>query len=356
MKKKSRFKTRTLASRKLFLSTSFFLVLLFYAWIADAVYEVHLPSVENPVGLYSTEMQDDLTLTISKAINQAEKSVTLVIFNLTDGKIISSLREKSCSDCEVKVICDFRNSSKLEAKLGPKVKILKRDIKGLMHIKMLIIDNKQTWIGSANMTRESLRHYGNLMTAIDSEPFAEMASSKARSLSCNGETFLPITHRIFSLGPQNIELWFLPDDAFAVARLKKLIQGAKKSIRIAMFTWTRHDLAQEVINANNRGIKVEVAIDKKSADGCGKLVVDMLLKGKINLRLSAGAPLLHHKGMVIDGTTLVNGSANWTKAAFTSNDDCFIVVYPLLETQRCYLNKMWNRIIADSTPAKRISD
>jgi phosphatidylserine/phosphatidylglycerophosphate/cardiolipin synthase-like enzyme len=325
---------------------------LFYAWIADAVYDVHLPTGDHPVELYSTEMQDDLTLTISKAIEQAEKSVTLVIYNLTDSKIIQCLREKSDSDCEVKVICDYKNSSKLDVRLGRKVKILKRDIKGLMHIKMLIIDNKQTWIGSANMTMESLRHYGNLVTAIDSEPFAEMASSKARSMTCSGENFLPITHRVFSLGPQNIELWFLPDDALAVARIKTLIQGAKKSIRIAMFTWTRYDLAQEVINAKNRGVQVEVALDKCSATGASKVIAEVLLKNRINLRLSNGRPLLHHKGMVVDDTTLVNGSANWTKAAFTSNDDCFVVVYPLLETQQVYLDRMWSRIVADSTLAK----
>ena len=113
MKKKSRLKMRNFSSRKLILSTSFFLVFLFYAWIADAINEVHLPSSDHPVELYSTEMQDNLTLTICKAIDQAEKSVTLVIYNLTDLNIIRSLKEKSHSTCEVKVISHFKNSSKL---------------------------------------------------------------------------------------------------------------------------------------------------------------------------------------------------------------------------------------------------
>lgn len=350
MKRKTPSKRKIMPSRKAFLSSSIFLICMLYAWIADAVYTVHLPSNDRPVELYSTEMQDDITLTICQAIKEAQRSVTLVIYNLTDSRVIESLREKSCTDCAVKVICDLRNSSKLEARLGPKVKILKRDIKGLVHIKMLIIDNHQTWIGSANMTVESLRHYGNLVTAINSEPFAEMALSKAHSLQSSDEFHLSVPHRLFSLGEQNIELWFLPDDPMAVGRLKQLIQGAKKTIRIAMFTWTRRDLAQEVINAKNRGVKVEVAIDRSSAMGCSALIVKMLKDGGVNLNLSKGAPLLHHKGMIIDDTTLVNGSANWTKAAFTSNDDCFIVVSPLTVEQQRFLIKMWKLILADCTP------
>lgn len=351
MKQKTSSERRLLPNRKAILGSFIFLIFMFYAWIADAIYTIHLPSSDHPVELYSTEMQDDLTLTICKAINAAQKSVTLVIYNLTDARVIHSLREKSYQDCEVKIICDFKNSSKLESKLGPKVKILKRDIKGLMHIKMLIIDNHQTWIGSANMTVESLRHHGNLVTAINSEPFAEMALTKARSLQNSNEFHLPIPHRIFSLGQQNIEFWFLPDDPMAVARLKKLIQGAKKTIRIAMFTWTRLDLAQEVINAKNRGVIVEVALDRSSAMGSSALIAKMLAKAGINLKVSNGAPLLHHKAMLIDDAILVNGSANWTKAAFASNDDCFIVVYPLAAPQKHFLNKMWNLILADASQA-----
>ncbi len=338
--------------RKLILSTSIFLIILFYGWVADAIYQVHIPEEVFQVELYSTEMQDDLALTMSKAIDQAEKSVTLVIYNLSNSKIINSLKKKSNTNCEVKVISHFKNASKLIARLGPKVSLLKRDFNGLMHIKMLIIDNRQTWIGSANMSTESLRHYGNLMLAINCEALAEFASSKARSLFSSDDFFIPIPHRIFSLGTQNIELWFLPDDPMALSRLKKLIQSAQKSLRIAMYTWTRDDLAQEVINAKNRGIKVEVVIDKTAAMSCCEHITKNLLTNGINLRMSTGAPLLHHKCMIIDHSILVNGSANWTRAAFEDNDDCFIILSPLLEEQQQFLDKMWSRILTDSAPAQ----
>lgn len=336
--------------RPLYLSLATFLILFFYSWVSDTIYTVHLPDGQKNMELYSTEMQDDLSLTMSKAISEAKESVTLIIYTLSDPKIIKSLREKSQSTCVVKVICNATTCLDVEKKLGSRVKVLKRFIKGLMHIKILIIDAKQTWIGSANMTRESLRHHGNLVMAIESESIAEMASAKARSFT-ETKRLHSIPYGSFSQGEQKAELWFLPDDPRAIGRLKGLIQGAQKTLRIAMFTWTRRDLADEVIAAKKRGVKVEVVLDKKTAAGTSAGIAKMLLNGGVKVKLSQGQALLHHKFMQIDGKTLVNGSANWTKAAFESNDDCFVVLSPLLEDQRQFLDKMWSVILGDSTDA-----
>ncbi len=347
---KKRKKMNTAAVRSFSLSILTFFIFIFYSWISDTVYTVHLPNGHHNVELYSTEMQNDLSMTMSKAISEAKDSVTLVIYSLTDAKIIASLREKSKTSCIVKVICDAKTCPDIEAKLGPQVKVLKRFIKGLMHIKILIIDSRQTWIGSANMTRESLRHHGNLVMAIESESIAEMASAKVRSFTST-ERLHSIPHASFNQGEQKAELWFLPDDPRAIGRIKGLIQGAQKTLRVAMFTWTRRDLASEVIAAKKRGVKVEVVLDKGTAAAASKGIAKMLLESGVKVKLSQGKALLHHKFMQIDGKTMVNGSANWTKAAFETNDDCFVVLSPLSESQQIFLDKMWTIIIGDSTDA-----
>lgn len=324
------------------------LVILFCAWIADTLYAVHLPVEDQQVELYSTEMQDDLSLIISKAIDGANTSVTLIIYSLTDKNIIRSLREKADAGVPVRLIIESKTSPWFEKKLGPNVKILKRFINGLSHIKMLIIDEKQIWIGSANMTEESLRHYGNLMIAINSKQMAEMATAKASTLTAT-ERMQQITHRSFNLGQQSAELWFLPDDPMAIKEIKSLIRSAKKTIRIAMFAWTRRDLAHEVVSAKKRGINVEVILDRNLATGTGAVVTRMLAEGGINVKLNNGATLLHHKFLIIDNDVLLNGSANWTKNAFQKNDDCFVVIRPLLEGQQKFLNDMWQIIDHDSS-------
>ena len=118
-----------------------------------------------------------------------------------------------------------------------------------------------------------------------------------------------------------------------------------------MFTWTREDFAKGVIAAFRRGVDVEVVIDYYQGKGASFKIVEQLKNSGVKVRIGKGGALLHHKFMVIDDDTLVNGSANWTKAAFTRNDDCFIVLDPLSSNNQEKLETLWKKIWSESTPS-----
>lgn len=220
-----------------------------------------------------------------------------------------------------------------------------------MHLKILVIDESQLFMGSANMTGESLRMHSNLMTGMESPALASLVKKKADSMEevgCNSAT---IPHQDFLMGGQKVEFWFLPDDKGAANRIKGLIEAATKTIRIAMFTWTRRDFAEAVIDARKRGVKVEVILDFAQSQSASAPIMKFLIQRSIPVRLSQGNGLLHHKMMLIDGTTLVNGSANWTKNGFTQNDDCFIVLHDLTEGQRSQLDSLWSIMVKESAPS-----
>ncbi|ETN71426.1 phospholipase D domain protein [Necator americanus] len=216
-----------------------------------------------------------------------------------------------------------------------------------MHLKLLVIDEKETLIGSANMTGESLRMHGNLVTVIASPSVARAVLDKAAGMIYS-EMNEGFPHQEFVVGGQRMELWFLPDDPHAGKRLIDLMRSTKKNLRIAMFTWTRQDFAKEVIHAHRRGVDAIAIIDQNSGSGAGKDVVDALETGGVPVFLSDGNALLHYKLMCVDDQTLVNGSANWTRAAFTKNDDCFIVLHDLNEQQKSVINSLWNNIYRQS--------
>ncbi len=134
----------------------------------------------------------------------------------------------------------------------------------------------ETWIGSANMTGESLRMNGNLVMVIPSASVAKTVLDRAEGMIRNS-AYEGYPHQEFVVGGQPLELWFLPDDPLAVKRLVDLIRQAKSSLRVAMFTWTRKDLAEEVIKKHKQGISTEVLMDRNSGEGAGREVVDLLL-------------------------------------------------------------------------------
>lgn len=346
MKKKKIFSEKKLV--KTILAGISLLIMYCSAWIAEPLFEKTVLPMGERASFLSNQVGDNLENAYRTAISESKQSIHFMIFSLTNDRIIQALRQKSEEGIAVKVICDAKASPHIVEKLGPKVHLVRRFAKGLMHLKVLVIDEKYCWIGSANMTDESLKMHGNLVVTLADAVLGKTLMQKALTLQeyhREGEV-LP---QDFMIGNQKISLSFLPDDKKGSLRIKELIRSAKKTIRIAMFTWTRFDLAKEVIAAKKRGVQVEVVLDNSSAKGASAKIAELLKKEKINLKYSQmGVALLHHKFLWVDDNILEIGSANWTKAAFTQNDDCFLILYDLTTEQQAQLHKLWKTILSDS--------
>ncbi|GAB4226212.1 MAG: phosphatidylserine/phosphatidylglycerophosphate/c ardiolipin synthase family protein [Chlamydiales bacterium] len=312
-------------------------------YIANSIATPQLPSRSHPSQLYATEKKDDLRLVFGTAMDKAKKSIFLVMYALSDHNMIQILNQKAHDGIDVTIVCDANASKHTIPKLVDSIKVYKEKPKGIMHQKLLVIDQKTVFIGSANMTTESLRLHGNMVLGLYHPNLAKIIMEKGKDLA------KPVpAHHIDINKKQSLALWFLPDNSDAIDQLKALIQSAQKTIRVAMFTWTRRDLAEEIIAAHQRGVNVEVVIDKYAGRGSSRFIVSKLKEGGIPVKLSQGSSLLHHKLMYIDDETLIDGSANWTKAAFTQNYDCFFILKGLSKKQKEVLKTVWNEIANDT--------
>lgn len=315
---------------------------------AKAFIPAPLPSSQGPAQLYSNQTNDNLSLLFSEAISRAKRSIVLAVYSLTDQEMIKSLKEASNEGVDLHIVCDAEASPGISHRL-PEAHLTKRSGTGLMHQKILVIDGFEVWLSSANMTYNSLHVHDNLVAGVKNKELAALLIARIKSMDSEGG-YTPLLHQTIEAGGQSVELWMLPDDNEALSRLKYLLRTAEKSIKVAMFTWTRQDFANELIAAGLRGIKVEVIIDRYSGKGASKKVVQLLDKGGITPQLSTGNKLLHHKFALIDDSTLVHGSANWTLAAFQENDDYFIVITPLNEQQKKKMAAVWNALKKESAP------
>jgi cardiolipin synthase A/B len=300
---------------------------------------LELPQSDHAPLLYSNHTRQDLQHTFVSAIQQAKKSVLLVVYTLKDPKIIEALNQKSQEGISIKLIYDGRASPFVDRELSETIDITRRFGEGLMHLKILAIDDSLVFIGSANMTTASLLMHGNLVAAFNHPALHQWITSKTDSLK-EEERSERVLNKEFLVGTQKAEFWFLPDNREAASKIKTLIESAKKTLKVAMFMWTRRDFAEAVVAAAKRGVNVEVFLDSTSVKGAGKKTAKFLQQNKIQVKVNTGKDLLHHKFMYIDEHTLVNGSANWTKAAFTQNDDCFIVLHDLSEEHRNQMNEL----------------
>ncbi|MCP5469909.1 MAG: phosphatidylserine/phosphatidylglycerophosphate/cardiolipin synthase family protein [Chlamydiales bacterium] len=313
--------------------------LIFLVW--SSFYGLHctLPTEGSSPQLFANQVDDNLQRTFIRAIGEAKESVTLIIYSLTDSRIIRALEQKKSEGIEVKVIHDPTTSQKGFMQLSQTVETNPLKMRGLMHRKILIIDKESVWIGSANFTTESLKMHSNLVVGSVSPELAETILANKQ-------------HHHFTIGGQMAEFWTLPEsNKEGLERLLELIHSAEISIQVGMFTWTHPQITEAVIAAAKRGVNVEVVLDRTQAQGASKKSLAELQNSAVNVRINRGNELFHHKFLVIDKHTLVNGSANWTRGAFSRNSDCFLILHNLNEEQTKKMRRLWHIIRATSDPS-----
>jgi phosphatidylserine/phosphatidylglycerophosphate/cardiolipin synthase-like enzyme len=309
-------------------------------WLTIESVSPHLPIRDEPPRLYSNQMQQNLRLTLAHAIRKSTESIHLVMFGLNDPVILGALSKKTIPTT---IYYDPNGSPSLWSSL-PNCQLHPIRGSGLMHQKILIVDKETIFIGSANMTTASLTMHDNLVIGLNSPKIAHFLMEKAS----RAPGYLRST-----VGGQEIELWLLPDPGtHALQDLRRKIRLAHQSIRIALFTFTHPALIDEVIAAHIRGIQVSLVIDLHSGLGASKDAVEKIRQAGIKIYMSQGIQLLHHKFILIDDETLVTGSANWTKAAFTKNSDCILVLHHLNKNQKAFMNRLWKRIETEARVLK----
>ena len=322
---------------KIFQWTATLLIIVFFV-VWSSFYGLHccLPEAGATPTLYANQTDDNLQRTFLKAIDSAESSITLYIYSLSDNRIITALQQKENEGVLVKVLHDTTTYQKGFSKLSNTVAIKMR---GLMHKKILIIDERTVWIGSANFTTASLKLHDNLVIgSVSPELAATIVAEKQ--------------HHHFTIGGQMTEFWSFPESAKdGLDRLITLIGEATTSIRVGMFTWTHPDITDAIIAAALRGVDVEAVVDRAQTNGTNKKSVARLVDSPVKVRINRGSELFHHKFVILDDHTLINGSANWTKSAFGRNGDCFLILHDLEEGQQKKLHRLWH-VIRSTSDAK----
>lgn len=312
-------------------------ILSIFSFFLYAAYQVThpiLPSEKNPVLFYSNQTGDDLKRIVLNTIESAKKSLFLQIYGCTDHTVIHCLQKAITKGTLVRIFYDPSGSGPLQKKIKEATPLIRS---GLMHKKILIVDDETILIGTANFTPTSLCMHDNVILGLYSK---ELAYDIQHSLK---------NHLQHTIGGQKIDLWHLPD--FQQECLKNtldLISLAKETIHISLFTFTHPKILEALLSAKERGISIFVALDYYTAKGASRKTAELLQASKIPLYINKGGKLLHHKWCLIDKSTLLLGSANWTKSAFTINEDCLLVIHTLTDLQKKHFWKIWKNIESNS--------
>jgi cardiolipin synthase A/B len=332
--------TQSISSKKTF-PYALVATCIFCIWLIWKSVSPTLPDSTKPPKIYSNPSREDLRLTLISAIGKAKKSVFLCMFGLNDPAILHALSEKTKKNIPIHIYYDTKGSPDFRKNLPDAVThpILTQ---GIMHQKILILDDETVFLGSANFTHASLKMHDNLVIGLKNQKIAHFLKEKVPNT--------PSYMRCL-VGGQDVELWLLPDlKGHALTDLRRKIKQASKSIKVALFTLTHHMLLDELAQARKRGVEVTVILDMHASLGASHKAVEILEKENIRVLVSQGVQLMHHKFAYIDDRILICGSANWTKAAFAKNSDSLIVLHNLNAEQKSCMKSVWKKLVTTAKP------
>jgi len=127
--------------------------------------------------------------------------------------------------------------------------------------------------------------------------------------------------------------------------IDRTLASAKKSVNLALFVFSAQQLANTLEAKSQQGVGIRALVDSsfvyrpysEAMDMMGgSLLQDCKLEAEnrpwIKPLTTVGMPKLpagsrlHHKFGVVDGTTVITGSHNWSEAANRANDETLLVI------------------------------
>jgi len=107
----------------------------------------------------------------------------------------------------------------------------------------------------------------------------------------------------------------------------KAINSAQNSICMATYSFTSKPIANALIDAKNRGVKIKVVSDYKANSGKKYTAVKFLQRAGVDVRLNSNYAIMHNKFIVVDDNTVETGSFNYSDAAVNKNAENVIVIW-----------------------------
>ena len=127
------------------------------------------------------------------------------------------------------------------------------------------------------------------------------------------------SHKIPRGEKKAIQLFFSPKGKCA-QHIINTINQAEEEIYIAIFVFTHQGIADALISAKARGVKIHILADDRQANGKWSKLAK-LNQHNIDIYIDKRAGVFHHKWLAVDKKTIITGSYNYSKNAENKNNE-----------------------------------
>jgi phosphatidylserine/phosphatidylglycerophosphate/cardiolipin synthase-like enzyme len=119
-------------------------------------------------------------------------------------------------------------------------------------------------------------------------------------------------------------IYFSPGGGTTKAIVKE-IDNATLEILVQAYSFTSTPIAQALVNATKRGVRVEAILDK-SQKSEKYTSATFLANNRVPTYIDSAHAIAHNKIIIIDKQVVITGSFNFTKAAEEKNAENLLVI------------------------------
>jgi phosphatidylserine/phosphatidylglycerophosphate/cardiolipin synthase-like enzyme len=289
-----------------------------------------VPGGARAVGAGSVALITDGGLAVRRivaAIDSARRSVHAEIYEFDRPEILAAMLDALGRGVTVAVIVDATVAVNIPTvttlrAAGAEVLEFPDGRLQIDHVKLLVVDGALAVFGGMNWGRKSYLNH-DFDVAVRGPAVARLEAIFARDLVRSGEVSVSPPPMVPS--PAGLRLLTsYPADEVRPAVLDA-IDGASRFVFIEMYVLTDAQVMAALGRAVARGVNAWILFDPNQ--DLNRAAAARLDAAGVSVRFfRTSGEKLHAKAMVVDGRTLVVGSANWTSSGFTRNHELDAVI------------------------------
>lgn len=276
----------------------------------------------------SSNPQTDLV----RSIQNAQKTIAAAMFSISLPDVCDALVAAHKRGVEVRLVMETETiNGECPRRLESSgIRIVDDRLNGLMHNKFVVIDGKEVWTGSMNLTRTgAYTDHNNLVRipSIDAASYylVEFDEMYREYLFGPGGRTNP-QQKPVEVDGKRVEIYFSPEDDTA-ARIVELLNQAETSIHFLTFSFTSDEIAGAMLLRWRSGVDVRGVFDREQAESNKGTEYPRLKQFGLDVRLDNFDGALHDKVILIDGKIVITGSYNFGYNAENINDENLVILW-----------------------------
>ncbi len=148
-----------------------------------------------------------------------------------------------------------------------------------------------------------------------------------------------------SVPDSSVTVYFPRAGQNAEQKLIQEIQSAKKTLDVAIYSFTDKKVANAIAEDRKRGVTVRMISDRECSGESSQKASLKIIKGAgIPIKINSHSGIMHLKVSIIDDSSVTTGSYNYTISAQKKNDENLVLIanQTVAKQYETEFERMWN--------------